>query len=85
MVEDRFVGRQNLVPVLTGPVEMLLRPLHPGDSILFRNQRRCFTVETDGGDGEFKQTSRLIAGTLSLGSVLDVFKNVSIVITISDT
>ncbi|CAD6186044.1 unnamed protein product [Caenorhabditis auriculariae] len=76
MVEDRFVGRQNLVPVLTGPVEMLLRPLHPGDSILFRNQRRCFTVETDGGDGEFKQTSRLIAGTLSLGSVASVTPNI---------
>ncbi|CAD6192085.1 unnamed protein product [Caenorhabditis auriculariae] len=71
---DRFVGRQNLVPVLTGPVEMLLRPLHPGDSILFRNQRRRFTVETDGGDGEFKKTSRLIAGAVSLGLVLDVFK-----------
>ncbi|CAD6199639.1 unnamed protein product [Caenorhabditis auriculariae] len=59
---DRFVGPQNLVPVLTGPVEMLLRPLHPGGSILFRNQRRRFTVETDGGDGEFKKTSRLIGG-----------------------
>ncbi|CAD6196664.1 unnamed protein product [Caenorhabditis auriculariae] len=53
---------------------MLLRPLHPGDSILFRNQRRRFTVETDGGDGEFKKTSRLIAGAVSLGLVLDVFK-----------
>ncbi|CAD6185904.1 unnamed protein product [Caenorhabditis auriculariae] len=74
MVEDRFVGRQNLVPVLTGPVEMLLRPLHPGDSILFRNQRRRFTVETDGGDGEFEKTSRLIAGAVSLGLVLGVFK-----------
>ncbi|CAD6196490.1 unnamed protein product [Caenorhabditis auriculariae] len=71
---DRFVGPQNLVPVLTGPVEMLLRPLHPGGSILFRNQRRRFTVETDGGDREFKKTSCLIAGAVSLGLVLDVFK-----------
>ncbi|CAD6198357.1 unnamed protein product [Caenorhabditis auriculariae] len=59
---DRFVGPQNLVPVLTGPREMLLRPLHPGGSILFRNQRRRFTVETDGGDGEIQKNSRLIAG-----------------------
>ncbi|CAD6185812.1 unnamed protein product [Caenorhabditis auriculariae] len=72
--ELAFVGPQNLVPVLTGPVEMLLRPLHPGGSILFRNQRRRFTVETDGGDGEFKKTSRLIAGARSHGLVLDVFK-----------
>ncbi|CAD6197490.1 unnamed protein product [Caenorhabditis auriculariae] len=71
---ERFVGPQNFVPVLTGPVEMLLRPLHPVGSILFRNQRRRFTVETDGGDGEFKKTSRLIAGAVSLGLVLDVFK-----------
>ncbi|CAD6200253.1 unnamed protein product [Caenorhabditis auriculariae] len=71
---DRFVGPQNLVPVLTGPVEMLLRPLHPGGSILFRNQRRRFTVETDGGDGEFKKNSRLIVGAVSLGLVLGVFK-----------
>ncbi|CAD6190073.1 unnamed protein product [Caenorhabditis auriculariae] len=63
---DRFVGPQNLVPVLTGPVEMLLRPLHPGGSILFRNQRRRFTVETDGGVGEFKKTSRLIARAANL-------------------
>ncbi|CAD6191568.1 unnamed protein product [Caenorhabditis auriculariae] len=72
--ELAFVGPQYLVPVLTGPVEMLLRPLHPGGSILFRNQRRRFTVETDGGDGEFKENSRLIAGAVSLGLVLDVFK-----------
>ncbi|CAD6191363.1 unnamed protein product [Caenorhabditis auriculariae] len=32
-----------------------------------------------------RKTSRLIAGAVSLGLVLDVFKNVSIVITISDT
>ncbi|CAD6191447.1 unnamed protein product [Caenorhabditis auriculariae] len=69
-----FVGPQNLVPALTRPVEMLLRPLHPGGSILFRNQRRLFTVETDGGDSEFKKTSRLIAGAVSLGLVLDVLK-----------
>ncbi|CAD6199687.1 unnamed protein product [Caenorhabditis auriculariae] len=59
--ELALVGPQNLVPVSTGPVQMLLRPLHPGGSILFRNQRRRFTVETDGGDGEFKKTSRLMA------------------------
>ncbi|CAD6192512.1 unnamed protein product [Caenorhabditis auriculariae] len=59
--ELAFVGPQNLVPVLTGPVEMLLRPLHPGTSILFRNQRSRFTVETDGRYGEFKKTFRLIA------------------------
>ncbi|CAD6199441.1 unnamed protein product [Caenorhabditis auriculariae] len=69
-----FVGPQNLVPALTGPVEMLLRPLHPGGSILFRNKRRRFTVETDGGDGEFKKTYCLIAGAVSLGLVLDAFK-----------
>ncbi|CAD6196836.1 unnamed protein product [Caenorhabditis auriculariae] len=64
----------NLVPVLTGPVEMLFRPRHPAGSILFRNQRRRFTDQTDGGDGEFKKTSRLIAGAVSLGLVLNVFK-----------
>ncbi|CAD6196640.1 unnamed protein product [Caenorhabditis auriculariae] len=64
----------NLVPVLTGPVEMLFRPLHPAGSILFRNQRRRFTDQTNGGYGEFKKTSRLIAGAVSLGLVVDVFK-----------
>ncbi|CAD6199138.1 unnamed protein product [Caenorhabditis auriculariae] len=39
-----FVGPQNLVPVLTGPVEMLLRPLHPGGSIL-ENQRTSSLIQ----------------------------------------
>ncbi|CAD6200226.1 unnamed protein product [Caenorhabditis auriculariae] len=83
--ELAYVGRQNLVPVLTGPVEThftLAARFFSEISGFFTARllmipaalRRRFTVETDGGDGEFEKTSRLNPGAVSLGLVLGVFK-----------